>query len=344
MTDQGKLTSAKRIKRETNIERDRQIDIEKMVKFYRTPPSVQVPLQNHTTYKKIIESVFRKILEDDEFLFAVFDHHIFLDEGREERERKLNKNFKDKTISLILHCALELFDKIIEEMLEWNINKIYIYNIAIACLSFAIKNIAGFDWLNNDKIIPRIIEAFNKPKPGDPPQRYINFDLKILQQIEFDILIITEGKGCNIYDLKIDYTDYFEYKEKFDDDLPSVPSDSYNYKKEFDNDFSFVGKVMDHIKSIIVKKPHMFSVKQIDDFNKNGTDSKLFISFTKDLIKLEESRKKMPKNSPLPKPQKLSPYKPKIRLPLPKPKKSPSPKSPKKSPSKSAFKKKSKRV
>lgn len=276
MTEQRKLTSAdkekERIKevlkkvvikklRDAHLERGRQIDVEEMLKFYRTPPSTEVPLETSKAYKAHINNVFKIILlKDDEFLMNVFDYHTFLE---------LNKNFRDKTLSLILDCALQLFNKIIEETLKWNINKIYIYYIAIACLSIAVKNIAAHDWLNDDEIIPQIIKALNKsvkpiPKPGETPQKDFNFDLKTLQKIEFDILEITGWKGCDKYDLKKDYTDYFKYKkteDEFDPDYfkyketeHEFDPDYFEYKEtedEFDPDETISSELSKDIKAII---------------------------------------------------------------------------------------------
>jgi len=266
MTEQRKLTSAdkekERIKkvlekviikklRDAHIERDRQIDIEKMLTFYRKPPSTEVPLETSKAYKVLINNVFDIILKDDEFLKNVFDYHTFFE---------LNKNFRDKTLSLILDCALQLFNKIIEETLKWNINKIYIYHIAIACLSIAVKNITAHDWLNYNKIIPQIIKALNKsvkpiPKPGETPHEDFNFDLKTLRKIEFDILEITGSKGCDKYDLKKDYTDYFKYK-KTEYNFELDP-DYLKYKEtedKFDPDETISSKLSKDIKEIIAEE------------------------------------------------------------------------------------------
>jgi hypothetical protein len=280
--------------RDAHIERDRQIDIEEMLKFYRTDPSGEYPPEGRDNFKEWINSVFEKIVVDSDFLKIVFCPDLFL---------KLNKNeYMGRILSIMKDCAIQLFNKMIEEKLEWNFNtRKYTYYIVIACLSIAVKNIGAHDWLNDDKIIfSQIIKALNKsikpvPKQGETPKKDINFDLEICKQIEFDILKITGWKGCNMYDLKEDYTDYFKYTETEDKfDIP---------------DKTISSELSKDIKAII----------GYEEAKKKAGDSKpkrLPLPLPKN----------MPKKSPSPKSKKMS--------------KSPSPKSPKKSPSKSAFKKK----
>jgi len=336
MTEQRKLTSAdkekERIKkvlekviikklRDAHLERDRQIDIEEMLKFYRTPPSTEVPQTERADFKDGFKSVFESIVTDEVFVMKVFDYDLFL---------KLNETeYMGRILTIMKDCAIELFNKMIEEKLKWNFNMSYKDYIAIACLLIAIKNIGTQDWLNDDNIIfSEIMKTLNKINGT-----YVEFSLEICEQIEIDILKITGWKGCNVYDLKKDYTDYFKYtetKDKFD-----IP------------DKTISSELSEAIKEIIAEEEKEKEEEKAK--KKAAEDSKpkrLPLPLPKNMPKKSPSpkSKKMSK-SPSPKSLKKSPSpKSPKKSPSPKPrKKSPSPKSPKKSPSpKSAFKKKKK--
>ena len=261
---------------------------EKMLDFYRKVPAKEVPPEERDGIKDWIKHAFEQIVIDSDFLINVFDNDIFL---------KLYENeYMGRILTIMKDCAIELFNKMIEEKLHWNFDIKYTFYIAIACLSIAVKNIGAYDWLNDDNIIlSQIIKALNKVN-----KKNVIYDLIICKKIEIDIFKITEWKGCNMYDLKKDYTDYFDYTKTED---------------KFD--------IPDEIISSELSK----TIKAIIDYEKKIEDSKpkrLPLPLPK------------PKKSPSPKSPKKSPS---PKSPKPR-KKSPSPKSPKKSPSKSAFKKK----
>ena len=267
-----------------------------MLDFYRKVPAKEVPPEERNGIKVWIKHAFEQIVIDEDFFKNVFDKDIFL---------KLNENeYMGIILTIMKDCAIELFNKMIEEKLHWNFDIKYTFYIAIACLSIAIKNIGAHDWLNNDNIIlSQIIKALNKVN-----KKNVIYDLIICKKIEIDIFKITEWKGCNMYDLKKDYTDYFDYTKTED---------------KFD--------IPDEIISSELSK----TIKAIIDYEKKMEDSK-----PKRLpLPLPKPKKspspKSPKKSPSPKSPKKSPSKAPKKSPSPK-----SPKAPKKSPSKSAFKKK----
>jgi regulator of extracellular matrix RemA (YlzA/DUF370 family) len=106
--------------------------------------------------------------------------HIFQDVLHEKTIQRIKK--------IILECAEELIDTVIFDILSGRVDETVLYTIAAACLSIAIKIFGAYDWINENKVVPVIVQK------SAIMNKVVSKRKMIL--IESDILRRTDWKGC----------------------------------------------------------------------------------------------------------------------------------------------------